>query len=230
MLLQQLTGLTESHLTTVDTLFQSIAVNATIKGDLVSLVKAAHQAGFQLEVASGFRSFTRQKQIWNRKFSGQVPLVDSQNQDNKSKLLKFDTLSEEALLFAILRWSALPGASRHHWGTDLDVYAKNLLPSNTKLCLEPWEFFTGHQVPFYHWLTENITCFGFFFPYQKDLGGVAPEPWHISHHSGSALYQAALSKKRIKEVLVKEDVAGLSVIMNNLDTIYSQYIINISNY
>ncbi|MCZ8486094.1 D-alanyl-D-alanine carboxypeptidase family protein [Vibrio lentus] len=31
--------------------------------------------------------------------------------------------SEQQKLSAILRWSALPGASRHHWGCDFDVFA-----------------------------------------------------------------------------------------------------------
>ncbi len=220
----QLTGLTESHLVTIDTLFQSVAVNDGVKDDLVALINAAHQAGFQLEVASGFRSFCRQKQIWNRKFSGQAPLLDSE-----SNPLKFETLSEEALLFTILRWSALPGASRHHWGTDFDIYAKNLLPDNTKLCLEPWEYFNGHQAPFYRWLSENIARFGFFFPYREDRGGVAPEPWHISHRLSSAQYQSDLSGNLIKTTLLQEEIAGLSVVMDNIDIIYSQYIINISD-
>ncbi len=90
------------------------------------------------------------------------------------------SLSDEQKVRAILRWSALPGASRHHWGTDFDIYAGNLLPVDTSLALEPWEYTQGHQVPFYQWLKNNAGQYGFRFPYQQDRGGVAFEPWHIS--------------------------------------------------
>ncbi len=62
---------------------------------------------------------------------------------------------------AILRWSALPGGSRHHWGCDFDVYARNLLPPGTQLQLEPWEYLEGHQLAFYQWVEANLDSFGF---------------------------------------------------------------------
>ncbi len=52
---------------------------------------------------------------------------------------------------AMLRWSAVPGASRHHWGTEIDIFDPDLLPENTPLLLEPgifgrWLFCRFNQV------------------------------------------------------------------------------------
>ncbi|MDB1124576.1 M15 family metallopeptidase [Vibrio algarum] len=219
---QQLTGLTESHLKMVKTKFQSIKVNHLIETDISRLVNAAERDGFQLEVASGFRDFHRQKLIWDKKFSGQLAILDADSQP-----IEFDKLTKQQRLFAILRWSALPGASRHHWGTDFDVYAKNLLPSGCQLKLEPWEYLEGHQAPFYHWLKNNISFFGFFFPYKIDLGGVAPEPWHISHRESSEQLLGQLSKSLILDTISQQGLLGLPYIEVNLDTIFSRYITNI---
>ena len=43
----------------------------------------------------------------------------------------------------ILRWSALPGGSRHHWGTEIDIFDPDLLPQGQSLQLEPWEYESG---------------------------------------------------------------------------------------
>jgi len=34
---------------------------------------------------------------------------------------------------SILRWSALPGTSRHHWGTDLDIIDAKALTAEMKV-------------------------------------------------------------------------------------------------
>ncbi len=81
------------------------------------LQREARTAGFDLRILSGFRSFEEQLAIWNGKATGKRAVLDS-----AAVPLDITRLSERELVFAMLRWSALPGASRHHWGTDLDVY------------------------------------------------------------------------------------------------------------
>ena len=54
------------------------------------------------------------------------PLLDANNQP-----LDALQLGETERLHAILHWSALPGTSRHHWGTDLDIYDPDCLPAGT---------------------------------------------------------------------------------------------------
>jgi LAS superfamily LD-carboxypeptidase LdcB len=219
---QRLTGLSSSHLKQVNILGTPVTLDPLIESDFLNLVHCAHDAGFELEVASGFRDFQRQKQIWNSKFLGKTPLLDSNSQP-----LDYYKLSETERLFSILRWSAIPGGSRHHWGTDLDIFARNLLPTNIALKLEPWEYLEGHQAPFYDWLVENIHRFGFFFPYHRDLGGVAPEPWHISHQVSASHYLESLTQSILLTTLNEEDLLGLPTILNHFDEIYSRFISNI---
>ena len=95
---------------------------------------------------------------------------------------------------AILWWSALPGASRHHWGTDFDVMDARAMPAGYKLQVVPAEYLAGG--PFHRlttWLDAHMHAFGFFRPYTTDRGGVSPEPWHLSYAPVAQRAQAALS-------------------------------------
>ncbi len=219
---EQLTGLDQAHLSQIQTPYQTLLTHHSARSDLLALIQAAEQAGFCLEIASGFRDFFRQQTIWNNKFNGVKPILDEQGQ-----ILDPDTLSDKERIFAILRWSALPGASRHHWGTDFDIYAKNLLPSDQTLKLEPWEYLQGHQYDFHQWLLTSAAQFGFHFPYQKDLGGVAAEPWHISYFPVSTPCLNALTLPLLQKQLEKHPLAGHPVILKNLEIIYNRFILNI---
>lgn len=221
---EELTGQIESHLTETLIGSKTFLVHHEVTQDLRRLVAAAEQAGYKMEIASGFRSYQRQSLIWNRKYAGETAILDSESQP-----LDAAQLTDTEKLWAILRWSALPGASRHHWGTDFDVFARNHLPDNTQLQLEPWEYFEGHQQEFYQWLAVKAETFGFFFPYRKDLGGVAIEPWHISHKRVSQLCLSQLSSTLLGKQLQSEPILGYEVVMEQLESIYDRFITNISN-
>lgn len=220
---EQLTGKTTQHLMEVHLQHQSVLVHAQITHDLTNLITAANSAGYQMMIASGFRDYHRQQTIWNRKFSGKTPLLDKH-----SLPLCYEELNPFEKVSAILRWSALPGASRHHWGSDFDVYSKNHIPENKTLKLEPWEYLNGHQTEFYHWLSQTMPQFGFFFPYAKDQGGVSIEPWHISHIATSQKFMKQLTTDLIKSALLQDPILGNEIVLAHLDNIYNQYIININ--
>ncbi|CAH7003030.1 D,D-carboxypeptidase family protein [Vibrio chagasii] len=221
---EQLTGQSDSHLAPSLIGTKTFLVHSDAIDDLNRLIEAAQLAGFKMEIASGFRDYERQSLIWNRKFSGEAPILDSDSQP-----LDASTLTEHQKLSAILRWSALPGASRHHWGCDFDVFARNHLPEDTQLQLEPWEYLTGHQQAFYQWLSIHASQFGFFFPYSRDLGGVAIEPWHISHRSVSELCLSQLSPTLLGKQLRSKPILGYEIIMEQLDEIYARFVANISH-
>jgi len=220
---EQLTGKVSTHL--VDTFVgqKSFLVHPQVAQDLLALKDAATQAGFNLCLASGFRDFERQMLIWNRKMAGETTILDSQSQP-----MDVATLSEREKVLAILRWSALPGASRHHWGTDFDLYDRDSLPQGVSLQLEPWEYLTGHQQPFYAWLKHHLADFGFFFPYQEDRGGVACEPWHISHRATAQSCLAQLTLEVLQQQIQTSALIGKEVVLDNLESIYNQFITNIS--
>ncbi len=220
---KQLTGKTDDHLNAVLVGQKNFWIHPQVSQDLLALKQAADSAGFNFNIASGFRSFARQQSIWNRKMSGELAILDEASQP-------IDTThySEEQRVWAILRWSALPGASRHHWGTDFDVFDRHGLPAGESLQLEPWEYLQAHQHPFYLWLKAHIEPFGFFFPYQQNGIGVAFEPWHISHRLTAERCLTQLTLDVLAEQLAPEQLLGKQTVLQNLETIYNQYIINIA--
>jgi LAS superfamily LD-carboxypeptidase LdcB len=101
----------------------AVRVHPEAAASLTRLTEAAAQAGLKLEVASGSRDFNRQAAIWNQKARGERPLLDAAERPIDPR-----QLSADERVLAMLWWSALPGASRHHWGTDFDVFDRAALP------------------------------------------------------------------------------------------------------
>lgn len=214
-----LTGQSQDHLLG----FENHLIHPALEKEFIALRQAAAKAGFDLTIASAFRSFERQLLIWNNKFNGIRPILDDAN--NPIDPSSFN--SDKDKINAILRWSALPGASRHHWGSELDVYAKNLLPANTSLKLEPWEYQRGHQSRFFQWLNANLEQFGFYFPYDKDRGGIGIEPWHISYRAVSEKALEELTPSLLAKVLQQEKIAGKKAVLNHLDELFETFITNV---
>lgn len=174
---KQLTGLDESHLV-------SLPCGARLQADaaraFTALQADAARAGFELAVASSFRSFARQLAIFNGKAAGLRPVYDDAGQ-----LVPMSKLAAREQLHAILRFSALPGTSRHHWGTDLDVYDAAAVPADYVIQLSSAEVASGGVFDALHcWLDERMAqgeSHGFYRPYACDRGGVAAERWHLSY-------------------------------------------------
>jgi len=187
------------------------------------LQEKAGYAGFDLVIASGHRDFERQLLIWNRKACGEQPVLNDQDQ-----VIEMCTLSDLEKVYAILRFSALPGASRHHWGTDIDVYDAAAVGSDYRLQLNNEEVSDeGVFGPLHQWLDQQIesnAAFGFFRPYIQDRGGVSPERWHLSYAPLSREFQKALSVNGLRKVLEGEDMALKDVVLDNLDDIYRRFI------
>ncbi|AJJ36493.1 D-alanyl-D-alanine carboxypeptidase family protein [Yersinia rochesterensis] len=214
---QMLTGRSTAHLVvlTGNHRLQPAAVDA-----FRAMQQAAKVAGLDLQPASTFRDFDRQLAIWNGKFRGERPVLDKDSQP--IDISRFDAA---ARCEAILHWSALPGASRHHWGSDLDIYDPSLLPMGEKLQLEPWEYQAeGYFYPLTQWLDAHMTEFGFYRPFSKDTGGVAAEPWHLSYHPLAATAQHLLTPAILLEAWQAQDVAGSEWLVSHLPMIFSRFI------
>ncbi len=221
--LDQLVGLTDSHLESCQVAGVNLRLHPQVVSPLTALTQAAKQQGFDLTVASAFRDYHRQALIWNGKFSGERPILD-----HNSQPLDPRNLTELDKIHAIMRWSALPGASRHHWGCDLDVYAKNCLPTGIKLQLEPWEYQTGHQQEFSDWLQQYMQQYGFYLPYQQDLGGVAIEPWHISYAEVADITLTQLNLDSLRRTWHQHPFLGQQTVLDQLEVLYTRYISNIT--
>ena len=122
-------------------------VDKLILEDYNKLKESLAKFGFALRIESAYRPFERQLSIWNRKASGELKLLSAEG------LPMERPTDEEDLMYAILTWSALPGASRHHLGTDLDVVDGNACPAGYEVELTPAEC-DGMFRPFHEKLTE----------------------------------------------------------------------------
>lgn len=207
------------------------ALGARVHRDVVAPLQAlraeARGAGFELSLVSGFRDFDRQLSIWNRKATGELAVLDS-----ASRPIDITTLDDAALVFAILRWSALPGTSRHHWGTDLDVFDAAAAPPGYEVELVPAEVEgDGLFAPMHAWLDARIAndaAFGFFRPYDRDRGGVAPERWHLSHAPTAALFAGVLTIDVIRETVTRADMQLKETVLAHLDEIFARFVTNVN--
>ncbi len=155
-----------------------------------ALAKEALHAGFHLQIVSATRNFVTQRIIWDGKFNGQRKVGG----EDLSKTLPNE--AERAL--KILEFSSMPGTSRHHWGTDLDIHALEVKgPALTNAT-----FKSGTGLKFYTWLVNNAPRHGFCQPYtgspqDRNSGmkhGYQEERWHWSYRPLAAKYLAAYEK------------------------------------
>lgn len=222
----ELIGQTGAHLVATysrDPARADIRVHRAVAAPLERLRSKARAAGFELAVASSFRDYSRQLQIWRDKVAGVRPVYAADG-----SLLAADSLTGEQLLWAILRWSALPGTSRHHWGTDLDVYDAAAVPEGYRLQLVPEEYEdNGPFAPFRCWLEQLIAddeAEGFFHPYAVDRGAVAPEPWHISYRPVADRYQALFCYELFEQLLCSGEWPLTAVIAGHAGDIHRRFV------
>jgi vancomycin permeability regulator SanA/LAS superfamily LD-carboxypeptidase LdcB len=145
----------------------------------INMRKAAKKEGVNLTIKSGARNFYYQKGIWERKWKKYASIKDP-----KKRALK------------ILEYSSMPGTSRHHWGTDIDL-------NN----FENSYFEKGKGLKEHQWLKKNAWKFGFHQVYtqNKDRPGYHFENWHWSYLPLANQYLEQYNKK-----ISYSDISGFS--------------------
>ncbi|MEO0897375.1 MAG: M15 family metallopeptidase [Bacteroidota bacterium] len=138
------------------------------------MYEAAKSDGITLTIRSATRNFTYQKGIWERKWTGER-LVGGKN------LAK--TISDpQERARAILKYSSMPGTSRHHWGSDIDLNS-----------FENSYFESGKGLKEFQWLSEHAEEYGFCRPYtakgEHRPEGYEEEKWHWSYKPLALKYQ-----------------------------------------
>ena len=223
---EQLAGIDSSALVECDQNHRQYFLHSAVVDDWLALQQEARNAGFELAIASAYRSFSRQLKIWNDKANGLRPVLDAQGQP-----LDIATLTDSERVFAILRWSALPGGSRHHWGTDIDIYDSAAIDQSYQVQLTPAEVNVGGIFyPLHNWLDTRIaadSAFGFYRPYYAGAGpvGIAEERWHISHRPTSQRYLQCLSADVLYSLLQnRPDLCLRDAVLAHFDEIFSRYI------
>ncbi len=131
------------------------------------MAAAARKDGIRLRILSAARNFEQQRWIWERKWQ----------RYRSAGLSKRDTVHR------ILEYSAVPGTSRHHWGTDIDVNA-----------VSPRYFKRGRGLDTYDWMIRNAGSFGFAQTYGPN-SPYAEERWHWTYRPvADALEEAWLTR------------------------------------
>ena len=217
----ELTGQVRTHITDLGQ--PRCAVHEHVAAPFLNLRRAALADGFDLVPVSSFRDFSRQLSIWNAKFSGQKPMLDAAGQT-----LETQDLSPRERIEAILLWSALPGASRHHWGTDIDLADGNASPPGYRPRLTPEEFApAGPFAPLAEWLEVNAARFGFFRPFRGVLSGFQAEPWHFSFAPVAENARRGLSVAVLHKAIAAAPLLGKVLVLERLDELHARYVAKI---
>ena len=218
----ELTGRARTHIEQIDD--PLTALHRDVVEPFRALREAAARDGLDVMPFSAFRDFNQQVEIWNRKFRGERPLYD-----RAGKVREHAELTEAQLVDAILVWSAVPGASRHHWGSEIDVYDRAAMPEGYRVELLPEEYAPGGVFErLTQWLDANLGRFDFYRPYDRDRGGVYPEPWHISYAPVSSAALLALTPEVVARALQQEPVLGKGLVMQRLPEIWRTYVANVA--
>jgi LAS superfamily LD-carboxypeptidase LdcB len=217
----ELTGRARTHI--IDLADPPCSLHVEAVTSFLAMRDAAARAGVALTPRSTFRDFDAQLRIWNEKWAGERPLYS-----RGGAPLDRRQLDDAQTIEAILSWSAIPGGSRHHWGSDVDVFDAAALPAGYKLQLVPAEYAPGG--PFARltsWLDANMHGYGFFRPYRNDRGGVSPEPWHLSYAPVAAPALESLSLSMLRQVLEASSIAGKPHVLARLPEIYTRFLLAI---
>ncbi len=189
----------------------------------LAMQAAAHADGIDCQLVSAYRSFDRQVAIWNRKWHGEVTLYDASGHP-----LNGAALSDEDKLIAILTWSAMPGGSRHHWGTDIDVYDRQQVQAwGQQFELVDSEYRDqGPCAALSNWLDERAGEFGFYRPFEQFTGGVATERWHLSHQVTAKGFEQLRNQAALAQAISAADLAGKAALLQSLPALYPRYVLN----
>lgn len=160
----------------------------------VEMKKAASADGIQLKIVSSYRNFDRQAGIFERKY---LKYTDEDGMEPLDAIEK------------IIEYSTIPGTSRHHWGTDIDIIdGKKDVDGDV---LDPEKFKTGG--PFEdlkRWMDENSEKYGYYIVYTDNpkRRGFKYEPWHYSYAPLSKPMLKTFRLKNILKQIKKEDFLG----------------------
>ena len=154
---------------------------------------AALKDGINIEVVSAYRSFQKQKSIF----------------ENKYKRYTQEGLTPIKAVEKIIEYSTIPGTSRHHWGTDIDIIDANY--PKPKSVLKEGNFYdNGPYCKLKEWMDRHSEFYGFYEVYTKNpkRKGFKYEPWHFSYAPVSIPMLEAYQKLDIKSILKEEKILG----------------------
>lgn len=174
----------------------------------------AKKSNISLKAVSSYRDFNHQNRIWERKYKSYI----SQG------------LTPENAIEKIIEYSSIPGTSRHHWATDIDLVDANV--KQPKNLLNPVHFQNaGCFGKFKKWMDLHAKDFGFYLVYtnQEDRKGFKYEPWHYSYKPLSSYYLSEYRQLNLMEILQNENLMGNEYFTNEFTNNYwNEHILDIN--
>jgi LAS superfamily LD-carboxypeptidase LdcB len=159
----------------------------------LKLKTEALKSDIRIQVVSSYRSYLHQNSIWERKY----------NRNINRGLTPQDSIKN------IIAYSTIPGTSRHHWGTDIDIIDANATqPSSV---LQPRHFeHNGCYRKLKVWMDHNANAFGFYLVYTNTPSrkGFKYEPWHYSYQPLSSRFLSQYKKLNLKALITNENLLG----------------------
>ena len=155
--------------------------------------KAAQKEGISLSAVSSYRNYAHQNRIWERKFKRYT----AQGMDGLSAIKK------------IIKYSTIPGTSRHHWGTDMDLIDTSVAQPSSVLVPSHFEI-GGCFEKMKLWMDKHSESYGFYLVYTKEPSrkGFKYEPWHYSFKPLSQAYLKAYRQLDFSEIILAEQLMG----------------------
>ncbi|QRM88126.1 D-alanyl-D-alanine carboxypeptidase family protein [Lacinutrix sp. WUR7] len=153
----------------------------------------ALKEGVHIQIVSSYRNFEHQKSIWQRKY----------------KRYRSQGFSEEKSIQKIIAYSTIPGTSRHHWGTDMDIIDASVHAPKYVLREENFHG-DGAYIHLKKWMDQHANSFGFYLVYTGDSHrkGFKYEPWHFSYKPLSQNYLKNYKNLNMQELLQNEELLG----------------------
>ncbi|MFS4494800.1 M15 family metallopeptidase [Maribacter sp. 2308TA10-17] len=187
---------------------KDINLRAQAHDAFVEMKKAAYSDGIDLKVVSSYRNFARQEAIFERKYE---------------QFTEEDGMEPMAAIDKIIEYSTIPGTSRHHWGTDVDII--DGYPKAEGDVLVPSKFGAGGPYEnFKKWMDENSKTFDFHLVYTDEpkRKGFKYEPWHYSFAPLSVPMLTEFRRKNILQLLERETFLGSEHFTNGFIRTYIQ--------
>ena len=160
----------------------------------LEMKKAAYSDGIDIKIVSSYRNYYRQEAIWERKYM---------------RYTEDDSMDPLKAIDKIIEYSTIPGTSRHHWGTDIDIIDGYRKTDGDVLVPEKFEV-GGPFEDFKKWMDENSNKFDYYLVYTNEpkRRGFKYEPWHYSFAPISIPMLTAYRRLNILLLLRQEELYG----------------------
>jgi len=168
---------------------------------LEKLKKEANRQGVNIRVISAYRNFSHQNRLWSRKYDQFI---------NKG-------LSPKDAINKVKEYTSIPGTSRHHLGTDVDLSNQG----STK------------KSDYLNWMDNNAHKYGFYRVYTKNKlrNGYNYESWHYSYRKlAKPMLEQYIKRNVIKKLETRKVEGHQHFTVEFLNSYTETHILGINNY